>query len=81
MIEFENTPISSAASVAAMKPARTSKIVEVEAAGVAIHNAASPQTKTSDRAAIHGLRRPRPSASAPRNGLMMAISKPATAAA
>ena len=81
MIAFENTLINSAASVAATKPASTTRIVEKPMPGSPSHSVLSPAKNTRDRAAIQGLRAPRPSAAAPRKGLRIAMKSPATEAA
>ena len=48
--------------------------------GVATHSVAMAAASRTENSAIHGLRRPRPSAKAPRKGLPTATRMPATAA-
>jgi hypothetical protein len=59
------TLISSAASVAATKPASTIRMVEKPMPGSPSHRMLSPVINARERAAIQGLRAPRPSAAAP----------------
>ena len=81
MIAFVNTVVNSAAAVAATKATSTSRIVAMDAPGTASHSAERLAMNRSEKSAIQGFLAPRPSASAPRSGLPMAISTPAAAAA
>ncbi len=81
MIALVNTVVNSAAAVAATKLTSTSAITGTEAPGTASQSAERLAMNSSEKSAIHGLRAPRPSASAPSSGLPIAISTPAAAAA
>ena len=80
MMALVNTVVNSAAMVATTNASTINHSVGPVVPGAAIHSATMPPARKSENSAIHGLRRPRPSASAPSSGLPMAIRMPAAAA-